>query len=111
MTRRHLQHFCEMPVQIVHVLCGSPKSEFSVMTELGETRMLFQSKMSAAFVESDVFSNMVGFGEACVHTAELIDLSSMDIAQLSIFVDARLLHGVRILNGCDDRQRFVFDVN
>src|SRR5207302_5915329 len=33
MTRRHLQHFSEMPVQIMHILCASPESEFPVMAK------------------------------------------------------------------------------
>src|SRR5215510_5036974 len=110
-TSRHLQHFCHVPVQIVHILRGSPKCEFAVMAELGETRMLFQSKVSAAFIESDVFTSVIGLSKARLYTSEFVDLSSMDISELSMFVDARLRHGVRILDGCNCRQRFVFDVN
>ena len=103
-----MQHFCQVPVQIVHILRARPKCEFAVMAELGETCMLFQSKVSAAFIEGDVFSNVVGLGKARFHTAEFIDLSSMDIADLSIIMDTRLLYGVRIRDGCDYRQRVVF---
>jgi hypothetical protein len=73
--------------------------------------MLFQSEVSAAFIESDVFSSVIGLGKARFDTAEFVDLPSMDIADLSVFVNARLLYGVRIRDGCDYRQRFVFDVN
>ena len=56
-------------MQIVHILRASPKCEFAVMAELGQTCMLFQSKVSAAFIEGDVFSNVVGLGKAGLHTA------------------------------------------
>src|SRR5262245_62046494 len=40
-TRRHLQHFCNVPVQIVHILSGRPECEFAVMAVLGQACMLF----------------------------------------------------------------------
>src|SRR5215470_7967628 len=110
-TRWHLQHVCNVPVQIVHILSGSPECEFAVMTELSQTRVLFQREVSAAFIEGDVFASVVGLSKARFDTAEFVDLPSMNIADLSIFVDARLGHGVRIRDGCDYRQRFIFDVN
>src|SRR5262245_23230718 len=100
-TCRHLQHLCNVPVQIVHILGGSPECEFAVMAELSQTRMLFQSEVSAAFIEGDVFASVIGLSKARFDTAEFVDLFSMDVADLSVFVDARLRHGVRILNGCD----------
>src|SRR5215831_3659339 len=110
-TRRHFQHFCHVPVQIVHVLRGSPECEFAIVAVLGQTCMLFQSKMSAAFIEGEVFANVIRFGKACCDTAEFVDLSAMDIAKLSIFMDTRLHHGIRIIDRGDYGQGFVFDVN
>ena len=80
MTCGHLEDFRQVPMQIVHILRRRPEREFAVMTELSETCMLFESEVSAAFVEGNIFADMVGFGKPCFHTAEFVNLSSMDIA-------------------------------
>src|SRR5262245_27884093 len=88
-TSPQWRHCCHVAVQTVHIRRGSPKCEFAVMAELGQTRMLFQSKVSAAFIERDVFTSVIGLSKARPDTSEFVDLPSMDISELSIFVDAR----------------------
>src|SRR5437773_2724512 len=89
MTCRESEHFGQVPMQIVHVLGGSPERELAVMAELRQARMLFQREVGAAFVERDVFPDEVGIGKACFHVAEFVNLSPMDIAELTVLVDAR----------------------
>ena len=74
------EHFGQVPMQVVHVLGGSPQRELAIMAELGQACMLFQRKVCAAFVERDVFPDEVGLGEACLYVAEFVDLSPMNIA-------------------------------
>src|SRR5438876_8751733 len=86
MTARQAEHFGQVPMQIVHVLGGSPERELAVMAELRQACMLFQREVGAAFVERDVFADEVGIGKACFHVAEFVNLSPMDIAELTILV-------------------------
>src|SRR5438876_8740181 len=90
MTGSKSEHFGEMPMQVVHVLGGSPERELAVMAELRQACMLFQSEVSAAFIERDVFPDEVGIGKARFHVTEFVNLSPMDIAELTVCVDPRL---------------------
>ena len=71
------------------------------MTELSQTRMLFESQVSAAFIKGNVFPNVVGLSKAGFNAAEFVSLPSMDIAELPILMDAGLRRRIRVLNGCD----------
>src|SRR5438477_1847000 len=90
MTSRKAEHFGQVAMQVVHVLRGSPERELAVMAELGEACMLFQCEVGTAFVERDVFPDKIGIGESGFHVAEFVNLSPVDIAELTILVDARL---------------------
>src|SRR5207249_12341036 len=79
MTGRQAEHFGQVPMQVVHVLGGSPERELAVMAELGQAGMLLQSEVRTAFVKGDVFPDEVGIGKACCHIAEFIHLSAMNI--------------------------------
>ena len=109
MTGRQAEHFGQVPMQIVHVLGGSPERELAVMAELRQACMLFQGEVGAAFIERDVFPYEVGIGKACFHVAEFVNLSAMDIAELTILVDTRLGVVVRIGDRRDGPESFVFD--
>src|SRR2546428_10234685 len=111
MTGRQAEHFGQVPMQIVHVLGGSPERELAVMAELRQACMLFQSEVGTAFIERDVFPDEVSLGEACFHVAEFVNLSPMDIAELTILVDTWLGVFVGIWDRRDGPESFVFDFN
>src|SRR3989442_4331256 len=103
MTGRKPEHCGQVPMQVVHVLSGSPERELAVMAELGEACVLFQSEVRAALIESDVFAYEVGIGKTCFHIAEFVDLSSMDVSELTILMDARRSEERRVGKECRSR--------
>ena len=81
------------------------------MAELRHAGVLLQRQVRAALVKRDVFANEVGLGKACLHVAEFVDLSPMDIAVFAVIMDTRLGRVERRLDRGDRREKFILDVN
>src|SRR5438132_8538843 len=91
-TCRHLENFRQRTMNIVRRLGRAPERQLLVSVVVSNRRVLLHRQMCIAFVEESVFANQIRFCETFFHLAELERDFLMDVAAITIFVNAWLIN-------------------
>jgi len=106
---RELEHLGQGAVHVVWCLRRAPERQLAVRRPVRHGRVLLHGEVRAPLEEKQVLAHQIRLGEAALHVAEFEGDDLVEIAPVSVVVDARVRGLDCVLRRRDGRERLVLD--